>query len=50
MGIQCNKHRAAAPNARTLIQREIVRMVREDGMSPAEAEAKMGVRAGRTIN
>ncbi len=50
MGIQCNKHRTTAPNAQTLLRRELARMVREDGMSPAQAEAKLGVTAGRTIN
>lgn len=49
VGIQCNGCRRDAPNRRSLIQREIVRRVREDGMTPAEAEASMGVTAGKTI-
>ncbi len=47
---QCNVCRADRPNGQTLTRREIARLVREDGMSVAEAEASMGVEPGPIVN
>ena len=49
IGVQCNRCRAAAPNAQTLLRREIVAYMAETGCTPAEAEAHFGVRAGVTV-
>ena len=49
MGMQCNHHRATAPNSRTLKQRAMVSHMRETGATAAEAEAKFGVTAGPTV-
>lgn len=47
--IQCNKCRSERPDAQTLIRREALRLVREDGLTAAQAEARLGVKAGRSI-
>ena len=47
---QCNTCRAERPNRQTLTRAEIVRRVREDGMSIAEAEASLGVSPGPIVN
>lgn len=49
VGMQCNRHRRTAPNARTLKQREILAYMREQGCTAAEAEAHFGVTAGPVI-
>lgn len=47
--VQCNRCRAERPNAQTLLRNEIARLVREDGLTLAEAEARMGVTHIRVI-
>lgn len=49
MGLQCNKHARIAPGASTRTRTSIVRMVREQGVTVAEAESAHGVTAGPVI-
>ncbi len=46
---QCNSCRANNPNRQTTVRRELARRVREEGMTPAEAEASLNVTAGPTV-
>ncbi len=47
---QCNTCHASRPNHQTRTRREIVRRVREEGMTVPEAEESMGVGPGPVIN
>ena len=44
---QCNDCRRDRPNQQTLTRRELVRLMREEGLTADEAEARLGVKAAR---
>ena len=49
MGMQCNHHRATAPNARTQKQAAMLAHIRATGATAAETEARFGTTAGPTV-